>query len=208
MLLCELTMSLSSQRFCYCHQNNNNCEINDFFQELKPLFQRLSAPQLLASCSMGLTQNANESLHSVVWSMAPQETYNSPPEVQLAIDIGILSYNTGKQEAVHWLLVAAGLAPPCSEADRMLMALDDRRLETSFQKGRSDTKEKRRQHRNGRLARLTAFRTVEGPMYGSGMFHSRKRSAGGATMSGMRPATQGTPSWILPSRGLRRCRLM
>ena len=51
--------------------------------------------------------------------------------------------NTGKQEAVHRLLVAAGLPPPCSEADRTLMALDDRRLETSIQKGRSDTKEKR-----------------------------------------------------------------
>ena len=56
------------------------------------------------------------------------------------------------------------------------MALDDRRLETSIQKGRSDTKEKRKQHRNGRLARVTAFRTVEGPMYGSGMFHSRSEA--------------------------------
>ena len=173
-----------------------------FFQELKPLFQRLSDPKLLASCSMGLTQNANESLHSVVWSMAPKETYNSPPEVQLAIDIGILSYNTGKQEAVHRLLVVAGLPPPCSEADRTLMALDDRRLENSIQKGRSDTKEKRKQHRYGRLARVTAFRTVEGPMYGSGMFHSRSEAraaprcrACGHPRGSCRPETWGGADW-------------
>ena len=84
------------------------------FQELKPIFSRLADISLLASCGRGLTQNSNESLHSLVWSFVPKEQFNSPNEVQLGIDLGVLIYNVGREDALRRLMHAANL-PPSSE---------------------------------------------------------------------------------------------
>ena len=121
---------------------------------------------------MGVTQNANESLHSLVWSMAPKEAYNSAMEVQLSIDIAILVFNVGRRDAVHRLLEAAGLPYPSPASDKTLQTLDGRRVDDSIRKDRDDVKERRKTMRKGRLARVSAFKTVEGTMYSSGMFHS------------------------------------
>ena len=101
-------------------------------------------------------------IYMVIAPMAPKETYNSPSEVQLTNDVGILSYIISRHEAIHRLLVAASPPPPYSEGDKTLWAPDDRRLDTSIQKGRSDINEKHKQHRHCHLACVTAFRTVEG----------------------------------------------
>ena len=62
---------------------------------IQPLFDRLGDERLLAGCEKCYTQNANESLHHVVWSMAPKEQYNSPQEISTAISLGVLQYNRG-----------------------------------------------------------------------------------------------------------------
>ena len=81
------------------------------FQELKPIFSRLADISLLASCGRGLTQNSNESLHRLVWSFVPKEQFNSPNEVQLGIDLGVLIYNVGREDALRRLMHAANLPP-------------------------------------------------------------------------------------------------
>ena len=41
-------------------------------QLLKPTYDRLGSPTLLEKCIDGYTQNANKSLHSVVWRLCPK----------------------------------------------------------------------------------------------------------------------------------------
>ena len=141
------------------------------FQELKPIFSRLADISLLASCGRGLTQNSNESLHSLVWSFVPKEQFNSPNEVQLGIDLGVLSYNVGREDSLRRLMHAANLPPSSEVSIKALQDLDQRRLTNSMRRNAEEVKEKRKKERKGRLARLSAFKTVEGIHYSSGQFH-------------------------------------
>ena len=66
---------------------------------IMPIFQDLSDIGLLSSCSRAMTQNQNESLHHVIWSLVPKEQYNSTTEVELAIHLVVLYFNIGRAAA-------------------------------------------------------------------------------------------------------------
>ena len=53
------------------------------FKFLKPLFERLSEPELLERCSRGATQNANESLHAQIWRKCPKEVFVSKSRIHV-----------------------------------------------------------------------------------------------------------------------------
>lgn len=46
-----------------------------FLAELLPIFSRLTADSLLDRCLQGLTQNQNESLNGLVWSICPKTRF-------------------------------------------------------------------------------------------------------------------------------------
>ena len=62
---------------------------------VKPVFDRLGDADFLAGCEKCLTQNPNESLHHVIWGLAPKEQYTSPRETSLAVGLGCLLFNSG-----------------------------------------------------------------------------------------------------------------
>ncbi|KAL8594364.1 hypothetical protein ACOMHN_032952 [Nucella lapillus] len=55
------------------------------------------------------TQNANESLHPVIWSRCPKETFASRSKVELATLIAVGQFNMGST-ASHILMAAQGLS--------------------------------------------------------------------------------------------------
>lgn len=59
---------------------------------IKPLFDRLGDANFLAGCERCATQNPNESLHHVIWGLAPKEQYTSPRETGLAVGLGCLLF--------------------------------------------------------------------------------------------------------------------
>ena len=60
---------------------------------MQPLFDRLGSEQFLAGCEQCLTQNANESLHHVIWGMAPKDQHRAQAETRLATHLGVLLFN-------------------------------------------------------------------------------------------------------------------
>jgi len=50
---------------------------------------------LLSPCLEGFTQNANESLNSVVWSIAPKAISSDKSVVDIATNIAVITYNCG-----------------------------------------------------------------------------------------------------------------
>ena len=137
------------------------------FQEIKPLFDRLSNKELISSCSMGITQNANESFHHVVWSLAPKESFCSAAEFRLAVDIAVLIFNCGRQEAICKILAAASL--PIT-ADTSLIIMDRKRKLESQRNSTEVTKKKRKMKRKFKLTMITAFQHAEGITYHGGDF--------------------------------------
>jgi len=62
---------------------------------IQPVFDKLSSETFLAGCEWCLSQNTNECLHHVTWSMAPKEQYVSPQENHLAVCLSVLLFNAG-----------------------------------------------------------------------------------------------------------------
>ena len=51
-----------------------------------------------------VTQNANESLHHVIWGLCPRKQYTSSQECSLALSLDVLLFNNG-MKAVYSKLV-------------------------------------------------------------------------------------------------------
>lgn len=102
-------------------------------QALLPIYERLSDKKLLERCLRGKTQNSNESLHSVIWSLAPKERHASLFTVQAAVAEAVLRFNAGNVRATATILKELSLSPSTMCSNRMAEK-DQRRLEASTRK--------------------------------------------------------------------------
>ena len=137
---------------------------------LLPTFTALSDIRLLNACSGCKDQNANESLHSVIWSRVPKIQSHSPAEVSLGINMAVMLFNDGYRESMEALYQSANLSiAPLSF--RVWDILDKTRVEKSMKRTQNPYKEQRRNKRQSKLKQLDAFKRKEGPTYQSNAFH-------------------------------------
>ena len=80
------------------------------FDAVKPVFTRLPSVPFLEQCKNCSNQNANESFNNVVWSLSPKETFNSPMETSLVINLAVCLFNDGFKFTLRSALSAAGLS--------------------------------------------------------------------------------------------------
>ena len=144
---------------------------------LLPIFRDLADVTLLASCSMALTQNRNECLHCVLWSLAPKEQFNSQTEIYLAADLAVLYFNNGRSalnSKIHQLLDI----PLCAESLEMFCSMDRKRISRAHRVSQPSYKLQHQSHKNKASSTVQAFRKDQ-TEYKSGKFHvkSTKRSA-------------------------------
>ncbi|CAB4043696.1 Hypothetical predicted protein, partial [Paramuricea clavata] len=66
-----------------------------FLEFLIPLFDRLSEKKLLKRCLPGLSQNANESVNSLVWNRCPKHRNRGIKSVETAAASAIMQFNIG-----------------------------------------------------------------------------------------------------------------
>lgn len=60
-----------------------------------PIYQRLASTELQTRCCLGKTQNANESLHGVLWSKCSKTVFVSKKRLNLAVISTTSEYNMG-----------------------------------------------------------------------------------------------------------------
>ncbi|CAN7944761.1 unnamed protein product, partial [Ixodes pacificus] len=78
---------------------------------LLPVYQRLSEPQLLDRCKGKKTQNAAESLHSVIWSVLPKDEHASLIAAETAVSEAICKFNCGSYRAYTEFCSSLGIRP-------------------------------------------------------------------------------------------------
>ncbi|CAN8019459.1 unnamed protein product, partial [Ixodes persulcatus] len=78
---------------------------------LLPVYTRLADKKLLQRCQRGKTQNSNESLHSVIWSLAPKDQNASLFTVEAAVAEATLRFNVGSQRASRAILEELNVKP-------------------------------------------------------------------------------------------------
>lgn len=62
---------------------------------IRPVYKDLSADELLKRCEGGYTQNNNESLNSMIWSIAPKTQFCGKRTVDIAAFIATNVFNDG-----------------------------------------------------------------------------------------------------------------
>ncbi|KAJ4433463.1 hypothetical protein ANN_15766 [Periplaneta americana] len=78
------------------HKDNVGTPLKEaVLAKMMPVYQRLASNTLLERCLKCLTQNANESLHSVIWRHCPKDSFGSKRRVDLAVDLAVCKFNAG-----------------------------------------------------------------------------------------------------------------
>lgn len=63
--------------------------------KILPIYHRLAGNELLQRCISGKTQNANESVHSLIWKNCPKETFVSKRRLELPVISSVSEFNIG-----------------------------------------------------------------------------------------------------------------
>lgn len=137
---------------------------------IQPIFESLGDERFLAGCEQCLTQNQNESLHHVIWSLAPKEQYNSPAEIDIATNLGVLLFNRGYASTYMKLFPKIGLVPPEEQVEAW-KKLDKEQVNTAEYQSSEEVKIKRNKLKRSKVKKQDAFVRAEGVMYKSQAFH-------------------------------------
>lgn len=102
-------------------------------EALLPVYERLSDRKLLERCQRGKTQNNNESLHSMIWALAPKERHGSLFTVEAAVGEAVMKFNAGYARSATGILKELSLTPGRQNSKR-LAEKDKRRMTASARK--------------------------------------------------------------------------
>lgn len=72
-------------------------------EKIMPVYQRLASDDILIKCVSAKTQNANECLHSMIWSKCPKEVFVSKKRLELSVLSAVQDFNVGCETALETL---------------------------------------------------------------------------------------------------------
>ena len=144
-----------------------HCLPEVFFDILKPIFMDLSSFALLQRCVLGATQNANESLNSMVWIRCPKHKFSGAKTVRYAAAAAVLAFNGGSSRMAGFI---DNLGTPVSDiAISRYEKRDRKRIRESEKAMQLKEKKKRAVQHQLRTAREEALRE-KGVSYEAGAF--------------------------------------
>ena len=109
--LCKYNSALAKQETLPPHKPKIP---RDLAKYVRPVFIRLSNWDLLEWCSLGATQNQNESFNNLVWSKASKTQFLSEPTVTFAVDLSIITFNGGMEYGLSRLMKDIGICEETS----------------------------------------------------------------------------------------------
>ena len=164
----------SYQRDCFTGQKTHVPTKHPFtgamLQAMIPTFSKLADKHFLEGVKKCSTQNPNESLNHVIWSIAPKEQFVSSQETSLAISLGVCIFNDGLYYTLTKMFALCGLSPS-SSSEMVWKCIDKQRVKNGNYKMTIACKEKRKQRKRLQCKQQDAFQHAEGVQYKSNAFH-------------------------------------
>ena len=153
-----------------CHNKPHHLD-PVFKSHLEPIYDRLSDPTLLKRCLPGYTQNANESVNSLVWARCPKNKWHGRNRVEMATAAAAIHFSCGAT-AKHLIISKAGL-----EVGKHTRKESTRKDMTRAAHAKRKSTEKYKQYRivrrEARQKEDELRRKKEGVTYESGGFNER-----------------------------------
>ena len=127
--------------FSWCDKSDKNKLPSFVMEEIKSVFEDLSADTLLGKCLHGGTQNANESYHHLVWDRCPKAVFVGRDRLEIAVFDATIVYNeggSGRLDVFRKLGLSVGRFQKQGFRD-----LDLRRVKSAENQEKTVTKQKR-----------------------------------------------------------------
>ena len=140
------------------------------------VFQEFASLELCSALTMGKTQNANESLHSVVWHNSPKGKYVGQKSLQCSTALAVTSFNEGSLSFVA-ILREYGIGTSATTM-RHLVSMDRTR---NLKRERAILESQKRRRRKLKARQLAAEMSRQrgekaASKYHPGMFGSERHS--------------------------------
>lgn len=139
--------------------------------KIMPIYQRLGSTTLLSRCVDGKTQNANEALHSVLWSKCPKTIFVSKSTLLMRLSEGICTYNTGYLKTVTDIQQTSGFGTsPGTNTAKIAKFFDTSRLRIATKRKSAKYQDYKRKKRLAVMREEERRLEGEGTSYGAGQF--------------------------------------
>lgn len=149
-------------------QNLGSAISTQVLKNIYPVYQRLTSRALLERCQKGMTQNANESLHSCIWKKCPKTRNVSTRIVECATAEAISEYNYGNK-IQSAMMEAAGVSPGRASL-KIIRARDKRRILQAKKRRTAKYVKHRRLMKVKKIAKEEKLKEKEGVLYGVDFF--------------------------------------
>ncbi|XP_046339365.2 uncharacterized protein LOC125381038 [Haliotis rufescens] len=137
-------------------------------EKMVPVYQRMSDENLLKRMVKGKTQNANECLHSVIWSRCPKTVFVGARRLHRAVASAIASFNEG---TCHITQVMNKLAIEANEITAASVErLDNVRTLKARKQSQETSKMERSEKWEAKKRDRVHVEAAEGLLYGAGEF--------------------------------------
>ncbi len=137
-------------------------------EAMKPIYERMSDPNLLKRMLKGKTQNTNECLHSVIWSRCSKTVFVGHRRLRCAVARAVGSFNAG---ASHLTEVMELLAVETNELTQAFTEkVDVLRIAKAERANKSCVKSRRKGRADARKLQRAVNEDTEGPTYQPGGF--------------------------------------
>ena len=135
--------------------------------ELKPLYDRMSSKDLLSQCVLQVTQNANESIQSVIWNRCPKNIFACKPLLDIAVAVAVGEFNFGSamlRQFIQCLNLDVG-----HQTQRRGIKRDALRIQRAEAASSKKAKTWRATRAAAQLAEEERLKEVYGDLYGAGI---------------------------------------
>ncbi|KYM98778.1 hypothetical protein ALC62_10506 [Cyphomyrmex costatus] len=137
------------------------------YEAIKPVYEQLTADDLLTRCIGGFTQNSNESFNSTVWALAPKTLNSGKKIIDVAVNIASCVFNDGLLSISHIIEVMGMKIGPKSY--ELCMELDEKRIQKAERSMTEGAKQARIDQMSIRKAKRQQEIDEEGQLYGAGI---------------------------------------
>ncbi|XP_076683524.1 uncharacterized protein LOC143376766 [Andrena cerasifolii] len=134
---------------------------------IKPIYEDLSREDLLTRCLGAEAQNNNESLNSLIWTLAPKHLHSGPKIIEIACFLAVIIFNEGFQSVLKTmdtlgLQIDSNAQAYVQHRDNARIHQSERRLSSFAKQARIDSREEQ--------ATLRDFHEAEeGQLYAPGI---------------------------------------
>lgn len=140
---------------------------DDAQQILKPIYEELTAENLLERCIGSNTQNNNESFNACVWHLAPKHLFAGKKIVDIATYISACIFNEGFASLLKIMETMGITIGP--QAEQLARNRDERRVSSANRRSTDNSKEARTARQNERSEQIEEYERSEGILYGAGI---------------------------------------